>query len=95
MGYPIVIAFFKKLASSDTTFGGLKELLGLFLNYLDLAHPQLVSQANCFDFIHTLKQHAQRPTLYRPATYRKGGLYDTRELAWFHFSDTISDETDE
>ena len=95
MSYPIVTAFFKKLDSSDTTFRGLKDLLGLFLHYLDLAHPQLVSQANCTDFIHTLKQHAQRPTLYRPETYRRCGLYDTSELAWGGISDTLSDEIDE
>ena len=59
-------------------FKSMRDLLRIFLDYLDLSHRDLTIQTNKYDFIQTLKKHVRYPLTYRLQDFRKHGLYDTR-----------------
>jgi hypothetical protein len=72
----IVAVFFETLRARGKTFKDMKDLLCQFLDFLDLSHPDLTTQTNRYDFIHTLKLHVKNPLMHRLRDWRRHGLYD-------------------
>ena len=76
----IVDKFFRTMRMRGVTFKNLYHLLELFLAFLDLDHPDLVTQTDRYSFITVLKHHVENPTTYRLPDWRRYGLYDTHRL---------------